>query len=108
MLLGCHDRDSLRQLHRTIIDETIRKDGLARDGRWSESLAVGSQLFVNNFATALGERLRSRIVAAVEGEETFVVRETAMTGCYGYREEPESVVYAGDNTCVFYLDESED
>ena len=104
MLLGCRDLDALRKLHRRLIDETISRDQLTRDCQWSESLAVGSQLFVNNFAAALGERLGARSAEAIDAEESYAVRESSVTGYGNCLQESGSVAFVGDNTCEFDLD----
>jgi putative transposase len=74
-LLECPDSESLREVYNKIIDEVIQKNELIRDSRWTESLAVGSQAFTENFAERLGGRLKSRSVMQVNDDDVFMVRE---------------------------------
>ncbi|HEX2958735.1 MAG TPA: transposase [Chitinispirillaceae bacterium] len=74
-LLDCKDFQSLKKVHDQIIEETLQKEELIRDSRWTESLAVGSQVFTERFAERLGDRLKSRSVIQVNNEDVFMVRE---------------------------------
>jgi hypothetical protein len=47
---------------------------VVRDDRWSESIAVGSQLFVENVKNQLGAKAIHRGV--VEADSSYVLRES--------------------------------
>jgi putative transposase len=74
-LLGCPDLESLRRRHLESIHSGLETDALKRDGRWSESVAMGSQTFVEKFAHDLGIRLGRRKITAGNDEESFTLRE---------------------------------
>ncbi len=59
--------------HRQWIETALAQEALRRDGRWSESLAVGSEMFVEDFKNGLGYRANSRSVIA--DEDHCVLRE---------------------------------
>ena len=44
------------------MEEALRKDGYIRDGKWSESVAVGSKSFVEEIKKNLGIRVIGREV----------------------------------------------
>jgi putative transposase len=62
--------------HRQWIDEALRENDLEREAKWSQSLAVGSEAFVNEFADAVNPEIRKRRTNVVG--ESFVVREPSV------------------------------
>jgi hypothetical protein len=65
-----------------------------RDGRWTESLAVGFQEFVETFAASLGDRVRGRGTAQV-AQDSHVLRESRAAYDTG---EGAAHMLVGDNT----------
>ena len=61
-LLGIHAIESMCQSHDAWIERALARDGLARDSRWSESIAVGSQEFIEVVKRKLGIRAKGRRV----------------------------------------------
>jgi REP-associated tyrosine transposase len=59
-LLGIPDAQTLRTLHREWIEVALKAEKPARDEIWSQSLAVGSRKFVENFQTGLGTQALHR------------------------------------------------
>lgn len=57
-LLGCDDLESLQGKHRELVAETLRKDDLGRQPRWTECIAVGRKKFVETIKSQLGARAR--------------------------------------------------
>ena len=55
-LLNINYYPSFQKLHRQWVEEELQRDQLQRDPSWSESIAVGSEMFVEKTK----ERLRSR------------------------------------------------
>lgn len=96
-LLGCHDLDDLRQLYNQIITETLQKNGLSRDEKWTGSLAIGSRIFTQRFATQMGNRLKSRTVTKIEDKDVFAVRLNSNSELYEVDCEKESVALEGNN-----------
>lgn len=73
-LLGCSGEDSLRREQQRWVKEGLLSVACSkRDGKWSDSLAVGSQTFVETVASRLGLRARFRNIAEKEGD--FILRE---------------------------------
>jgi len=62
--------------HRQWIDEALRENDLEREAKWSQSLAVGSEAFVNEFADSVNPEIRKRKTNVVG--ESFVVREPSV------------------------------
>ena len=70
------DRKSQAELavaYRGWIDETLGKGTLRREGKWTESIAVGSEPFVHATKGKLGIRGRSREVLGADG--SYELRE---------------------------------
>jgi len=93
-LLKCPDQDSLAELHEQAIAGGLQQDALRRDERWSESLAIGSESFVNAFAVALGDRLGDRTVSDAGDQGAWVVREPSPAAYW----DELTAFLAGDNT----------
>jgi hypothetical protein len=62
--LGMESREELRRSYKEWIEVRLSNGRLAREGAWTESLAVGSKVFVDRTASTLGIRAMRR---AVEG-----------------------------------------
>ena len=61
-LLGMHAIESLRQSHDAWIERALAREGLARDSRWAEGIAVGSDEFIEVIKRKLGIRAKGRRV----------------------------------------------
>ena len=72
-LLGFETYDQLTSAHRSWVDEALGDGNTVRDGKWSESIAVGSRKFVERTIQELGIRAKGRIVREREGQ--FELRE---------------------------------
>lgn len=69
--------DSLRTAHREWIEEVLRGDAPAREEKWSQSIAIGSEEFAQRIQTALGARGRKRNIA--EKDDVYVLRESEVS-----------------------------
>ena len=78
-MLEVDDLDALRRQYQDKVDEAVVPQELARDKRWTESLAVGSSGFIEEFQSHLKARGKGRQV--MEDQGRFVLRE-GLTG-YG-------------------------
>jgi len=67
--------EDLAEAYRGWIEETIRADGLLRQGKWSESIAVGSESFVMTTKEKLGIKAKGREVVGEDG--SYMLRESA-------------------------------
>mgnify|MGYP006280905929 CR=1 FL=1 len=96
-LVDATDLDMLRQKHETALHEALERDGTRRDNRWTESLAIGSEEFVDNFASALRAR-RERGEKPSQGPMPASVLREPKNVSYG---DSDSAALTGDNTFEF-------
>lgn len=73
-LLGIGSLEEYLDVHSKLIMEALVKEGLTRDPKWTESLAVGSREFVEKFQDDL--KPRSRRAEIVELKGSHILRET--------------------------------
>jgi putative transposase len=66
-LLGFETYDQLRAAHGSWVDETLKDGHGVREDKWSESIAVGSEEFVERTKEGLGVRAKARKVREMEG-----------------------------------------
>ena len=74
-LLNFKEMADLADVYRGWIEEAIAADGQLRDGKWSESIAVGSESFIMMTKEKLGIKAKGREVVGEEG--SYVLREPA-------------------------------
>ena len=72
-LLGIPSIEALRRLHKEWVEEALAREGQVREGKWTESVAVGSRHFVETIRTKLGLRAKGRRVSGREND--FTLRE---------------------------------
>ena len=85
-LLGIPSMDMLQRSHRKWVEESLIAQGNRRDGKWSESIAVGSKGFVAMMKKQLGLRARGRKMT--ELSDDVQLRETQL---------PYSAISGGEN-----------
>ena len=66
-LSGCASMAQLQKAHREWVDDALRAGIAARDERWSQSLAVGSQAYLDKIKAALGARATHRQIEEAGG-----------------------------------------
>jgi len=76
-LLDLGSPADLAAAYRGWIDEMLGKGALRREGRWTESIAVGSELFVNATQAKLGLKGRGRDVVGEDG--SYELRESPVS-----------------------------
>ncbi|MFP4028573.1 MAG: transposase [Candidatus Brocadiia bacterium] len=70
--------DELRERYRALIDSRVSGHRLARQPQWTESVAVGSESFVEEVAEKLGRRARIKLEPTGDpGEDSWRVREAS-------------------------------
>jgi REP element-mobilizing transposase RayT len=72
-LLGFESLDVLKEAHGQWIEESLKKDKLAREERWSRSIAVGNREYIENIQTNLGVKAIHRKIHESKG--SFELRE---------------------------------
>lgn len=73
-LLGLRDRAMLAEIHQKRIIESIHSKRLSREGFWTESIAVGSEAFINEIAGR--NRWRKRIRQGITETAIFYIKES--------------------------------
>ncbi len=71
---GFRCEGDFRHAHCAWVEEALRLNALQRDARWSESLAVGTQPFVDHVKRKLG--LKARYRGIKEDQGSLVLRQT--------------------------------
>jgi hypothetical protein len=69
--------DELKKIYRDFVEEALQKKSRERDGRWSESIAIGSETFVRDTKERLGIKAVGREVMGMEG--AYELREPAVS-----------------------------
>jgi putative transposase len=72
-LLGLDNLEHLQRSHRQWVDAICDSGGAGREAAWTESIAVGSRIFVEAVQRRLGPRARYRHV--VDRSGTYALRE---------------------------------
>lgn len=72
-LAGFGTFDAFQVAHRTWIDSALDVDSSKREQRWTESLAVGSNTFINDILSQLGFKAKGRKI--IEQGQTSQIRE---------------------------------
>ena len=72
-LLNFGGMSDLADAHRFWVEDALCTGGQVRDGKWSESIAVGSESFVMMTKEKLGIKAKGREVVGEEG--SYVLRE---------------------------------
>jgi len=70
-LCGFDDIREFQKAHREWVEAGSSRDTVGRDDRWSESIAVGSEGYVEQVKNALGFRAQHRQVAVADGLYTL-------------------------------------
>jgi putative transposase len=68
-LCGFSEVAEFQQAHRRWVDDSLTRERMAREGRWSEALAVGNLNFVEKVKSELGFKAAHREV--IEGGGTY-------------------------------------
>jgi putative transposase len=72
-LLQFETHDELKQLHRKWIEAEMKKSKLVRQSKWTQSIAVGDQSFVEQIKESLGIRSKGRKI--LENEDDYQLRD---------------------------------
>ena len=88
-LMGAGTYDQLRSSHRGWIDEYLGDGAKSRQEEWTDSIAVGSESFVEEMKTRLGFKARGRNV--VEGNKGYNLREEAAPYTVLFRPEKDDI-----------------
>jgi putative transposase len=73
-LLNFRRMEDLAEAYRGWIEDAIKGDGLLREGKWSESVAVGSESFIMMTKEKLGIKAKGREVIGEDG--SYMLKES--------------------------------
>jgi hypothetical protein len=71
-LLGIHSLEALRRSHSEWGEEALARAEQVREGKWTESVAVGSGDFVESIKAKLGVRAKGRKIFGTDGESSLL------------------------------------
>ncbi len=99
-VLNFKSMDALAVAYRGWIEEALIKDNHQRDSKWTESIAVGNELFVNSTKEKLGIKAKGRDVLETDG--IYELREDAASykPLFGHEKmvlSPENAFFWNDN-----------
>lgn len=92
--IGLRSAKELRETYLGVIRDKLQRQELERDGRWSESIAIGSSDFVLKFADRLGDRMKNRKI--IGADKVFTISDEKTE--YGLTSQNQIVTLEGDNT----------
>jgi putative transposase len=72
-LLGIENYDDLKDVHYKWVDSALQTDHSDRQNKWTQSIAVGSQRFIEKMQETLGFRAKGRKIIC--DDDTFELRE---------------------------------
>lgn len=104
-LCGFRDIEAFQQAHRLWVREALRQDAMKRDERWSESLAVGSQAFVESVKRELALKARHRAIEAADGSYALKQPQFPYTGHFDLKSGAlrlKNTVFWGENIAATY------
>ena len=81
-LCGFERVPDFQRAHHKWVEEILTRNQLAREDRWSASLAIGSQSYVEKIKDALGNKARNRAVRA--SNESHTLREAEKPYTHGF------------------------
>ena len=70
-ILNIGSIQTLRELRKGWVEEALARGEMGREGKWTESVAVGSRDFVETVRTRLGIRVKGRRVSGMEDDCTL-------------------------------------
>jgi REP element-mobilizing transposase RayT len=93
-LLGIKEDVQLLETHRHWVDEILKSGSNKRDGKWTESIAVGDKEFVLETKTKLGAKAIGRKISGERGE--YELRESQTS--YSLLFTPEKYRLSAENS----------
>jgi len=88
--LGLTTDSNTGVVHREWVEEALKQDQSQRDARWSESVGVGSQMFVEGVQEQLGTRTQARQVDASDHAACLREESAAYIAGFGPEKAPLS------------------
>jgi putative transposase len=82
-LLNFREMADLADAYRGWVEEALSADGHLRDGKWSESIAVGSESFVTITKEKLGIKAKGREVVGEQGSYVLQEPPAPYNGIFG-------------------------
>ena len=67
--------EAFRKNYTFCIEEAVNESEFSREAMWSESLAVGSDRFVDEVEKSLKNRYRKEVIQSEQKKGTYILRE---------------------------------
>jgi len=95
--------EELKKSHTGWIEEALCSNGHVRESKWVQSVAVGSNKFVEMTKKKLGFRVKGRSVS--RSDEDYQLREQQVQVAYNAYFAPENAPLSDDNTYYWNISE---
>ncbi len=86
-LLNFNSMEDLAATYGGWIEDSLGRGNSLRDGKWTESVAVGSEAFVSATKDTLGDKGEGRVVVGSDGSYELRESPTAYRGIFGHENE---------------------
>jgi putative transposase len=87
-LCGFADLENFQRAHRQWVKQGLLEGRAVRNGRWSESIAIGTLAFVESVKGELGSKALHRSVDQIDGAYTLREQGAAYDADFGRKSEP--------------------
>ena len=97
-LCGLIDHNNLRQTHYQWVEDGLNSHRQERNSNWSKSIAIGSERFIEDVKSQLGNKVRGRGIYS--GEDGYALREPLTTYQIGLEKgtlRPENMLFWNQN-----------
>jgi len=102
-LLNFREMPDLAAAYRGWVEYALRAGGQLRDGKWSESIEVGSESFVTMTKEKLGSKAKGREVIGEDGGSVLQESPSPYNSILGHKNDllsPENCFSWEDNLCI--------
>ena len=102
-LLNFREMPDLAAAYRGWVEDALRAGGQLRDGKWSESIAVGSESFVTMTKEKLGSKAKGREVIGEDGSYVLQESPAPYNSGLGHKKDvlsPENGFFWEVNLCI--------
>jgi putative transposase len=98
-LMNFQTVEELKKSHSGWVEEALRSDRHVRESKWVQSVAVGSEEFVEMTKEKLGIQVKGRSVS--RSGDDYQLRE--QQAAYSAHFAPENAPLSDDNTCYWNI-----
>jgi len=92
-LLHFSDYEDLAENYRRWVAESLARSDNQRDGKWTQSIAVGSKSFIEEIKTQLGSRAQSRKILETNGSYHLRESQSSFNRYRGFEKEDDNTFF---------------